>query len=99
MNNKPLKILSALAIVAPVVMTGLAANAETVGRVPLGHGYAPGDSHLPRLNSRRDRLNGKADIYEAEIYRVERDRARVNGEIRRHILHDLTPGPSDDPGY
>ena len=49
--------------------------------IPLGQNYAPGDSVLPALNSRKDQVNAQVDIFEADIY----TRARAAKEFRSHL--------------
>ena len=67
--------------------------------VPQGHTYSPQEDRLPLLNSNRDRVNSKADLYEAEIYRIERERAIIEGELTRHIQHDFSGGSEFQPRY
>ena len=76
------------------------AQAENTFRVPAGHSYSPAQQKLPRLNSRRDRINSRADIYEAEIYRANRDAAIAFTNMRifgRDRL--LRGGSSNRPRY
>ena len=49
--------------------------------IPLGHSYAPGDSVLPPLNSRQDRINAQVDIFESDVY----TRAREAKEFRSRL--------------
>ena len=67
--------------------------------VPKGHSYAPGYERLPALNSAQDRRNGQADIYEAEIYRVYRERAIHEAEMLRLEQHDMSGGTDFEPRY
>ena len=67
--------------------------------IPQGHTYSPTEDRLPLLNSHRDRVNSKADLYEAEIYRIERERAIIEGELTRHIQHDFGGGSEFEPRY
>jgi hypothetical protein len=67
--------------------------------VPQGHTYSPNEDRLPLLNSNRDRVNSQADIYESEIYRIERERSIQQGEWMRHIQHDLSGGANFRPYY
>lgn len=67
--------------------------------VPQGHTYSPDESRLPLLNSQRDRINSTADRYEAEMYRIERERAIIEGELTRHIQHDFGGGSEFQPRY
>ena len=80
-----------------------AASPETVAAekkfVPQGHTYSPDKDRLPLLNSYQDRINSQADIYESEIYRIQRERAIQDAEIQRHILHDMRGGNTFRPRY
>lgn len=67
--------------------------------VPQGHTYSPDKDRLPLLNSYQDRINSQADIYESEIYRVQRERAIQDAEIQRHILHEMDGGANFQPRY
>ncbi len=67
--------------------------------VPQGHTYSPDQNRLPLLNSRRDRVNSQADIYESEIYRIQRERAILEAEMTRHIQHDFSGGANFEPRY
>ena len=67
--------------------------------VPQGHTYSPDDNKLPLLNSQRDRVNSTTDRYEAEMYRIERERAIIEGELTRHIQHDIYGGSEFQPRY
>ncbi len=67
--------------------------------VPQGHTYSPDQDRLPLLNSYQDRINSQADIYESEIYRIQRERAIQDAEIQRHIQHDLSGGSTFQPRY
>lgn len=67
--------------------------------VPQGHTYSPDENRLPLLNSQRDRVNSTADRYEAEMYRIERERAIIEGELTRHIQHDFGGGAEFQPRY
>ncbi len=81
-------------------VTALATSAGAVEQfVPKGHTYAPGDEQLPALNSQQDRINGQADIFESEIYRVQRERAIHEAEIRRLELHEMQGGNAFEPRY
>jgi hypothetical protein len=51
--------------------------------IPLGQGYAPGDSVLPPLNSAQDKFNGQLDIYETEIYTRQRWQQQESSYFRR----------------
>jgi len=77
-----------------------AAFAEPGRRVPAGHSYSPAEQRLPPLNSRRDKVNSRADIYEAEIYRTNRETALTFSNMRifgRDRL--LRGGSSNRPRY
>lgn len=67
--------------------------------VPLGMGYSPERQMLPPLNSRQDRIIGQADVYESEIYRVQRERKLIESQLMRHIDHDLSAEPLLTPDY
>jgi len=87
-------------IVASFLAGTSVAFAENNVRVPSGHSYSPNQQRLPLLNSRRDRINSRADIYEAEIYRANRDAAITFGNMRifgRDRL--LRGGSSNRPRY
>ena len=56
--------------------------ADNTNRLPSGHSYSPSQQRLPALNSRRDRVNSRADIYESEINRANRDAAITFGNMR-----------------
>jgi hypothetical protein len=43
--------------------------------VPKGHSYDSSNRGLPTLNSYEDQTNNRADVYETEIYKKQRDRA------------------------
>jgi hypothetical protein len=67
--------------------------------VPLGLGYSPERQALPPLNSWQDRVVGQADLYESEIYRVQRERKLIESQMQRHIDHDLSAEPVLTPDY
>ena len=88
------------ALMVTVMAGASAAMAEPGRRVPAGHSYSPTEQRLPPLNSRRDRINSRADIYEAEIYRANRDAAITFSNMRifgRDRL--LRGGSSNRPRY
>ena len=91
------KVLTGLAVIL-VIAGSLPAYAGS-SRKPTGHAYSPDQQRLPRLNSRRDRINSRADIYEAEIYRSQRETAIAFGELRRMFDHDLRAGTNFRPRY
>ena len=72
--------------------------ADNANRLPAGHSYSPSEQRLPALNSRRDRINSRADIYESEIRRANRDAAVTFGDMRI-FGHDqfLSGGSSNRP--
>ena len=82
--------------VAEIVAPGAGAAEKFV---PQGHTYSPDKDRLPLLNSYQDRVNSQADIYEAEIYRIQRERAIQDAEMRRHIQHELGGGAEFQPRY
>ena len=86
-------------VVAMAMASGLPSANAAEKFVPQGHSYSPDENRLPLLNSSRDRVNSQADIYEAEIYRIERERAIIEGELQRHIQHDLSGGSEFQPRY
>jgi hypothetical protein len=67
--------------------------------IPQGQAYGPGDDTLPPLNSRKDYINGRTDIYQTEIYRSHENLKMFDTEINRFIQHDLNPGPAIGPQY
>lgn len=76
------------------------AFADNNFRIPGGHSYSPSQQRLPKLNSQQDKINSRADIYEAEIYRSKRDAAITFGNMRifgRDRL--LRGGSSNRPRY
>jgi hypothetical protein len=42
---------------------------------------------------------GQADLYESEIYRVQRERKLIESQLQRHIDHDLSAEPVLTPDY
>ncbi len=84
-------------VAATVISTGGALAVDQF--VPKGHSYAPGAERLPPLNSTADRINGQADIYEAEIYRIYRERAIHEAEMYRLENHDMRGGTDLEPRY
>lgn len=86
-----------LGIAAIAIAPTIASAADKF--VPQGHTYSPDESRLPLLNSQRDRVNSTADRYEAEMYRIERERAIIEGELTRHIQHDFSGGSEFQPRY
>ncbi len=76
------------------------AFADSANRIPSGHSYSPSQQRLPALNSRRDRINSRADIYESEIARTNRETAITFSNMRifgRDSL--LRGGSSNRPRY
>ncbi len=57
--------------------------------VPSGHAYGPNFERLPPLNSRQDKINAKADVYEAEIRRRKVERRIQQERLRLHYDLDL----------
>jgi len=57
--------------------------------LPSGHTYAPNDERLPYPNSRRDRLQADADIYETEIYRRQLEQSKTEERFKRFRDHDF----------
>ena len=82
-----------------ITLGAASASAGDKSFVPQGHTYSPDEDRLPLLNSQRDRINSQADIYEAEIYRAQRERAILEGELTRHIQHELFGGAEFQPRY
>ena len=76
----------------------LVAGATTVSQaeqnyVPSGHAYGPGFEKLPPLNSRRDKINAQADIYEAEIRRRNLElRIQMENQRFHQDLNLVRPG-------
>lgn len=91
-------LLSCLMGVAALALTP-ASSMAAEKFIPQGHTYSPDENRLPLLNSRRDRINSTADRYEAEMYRIERERAIIEGELTRHIQHDFGGGSEFQPRY
>jgi len=90
-------------ILGGVLVTALLAGssvvfADNTNRLPSGHSYSPNEPRLPALNSQRDRVNSRADIYESEIRRANRD-AAINFGDMRIFGHDrlLSGGSSNRP--
>ena len=88
--------LAAALLVASVGGSAMAGNGTFV---PKGHSYSPGNERLPRTNSQKARISNQADIYESEIYRINRERAILDAEMRRMIELDLTGGTDFEPRY
>jgi len=86
-----------LGIAALAITPTIASAADKF--VPQGHTYSPDEDRLPLLNSQRDRINSTADRYEAEMYQIERERAIIEGGLKRHIQHDLSGGSEFKPYY
>ncbi len=87
-------------LLASVFAGASIALADPVPRVPAGHAYSPNEPRLPPLNSRRDRINSRADVYESEIYRTNRETAITFSNMRifgRDRL--LRGGSSNRPRY
>ena len=87
-------------LVASFLAGSVVALAEPGKRIPGGHSYSPTQQRLPALNSRQDRINARADIYESEIYRTNRDAAITFSNMRifgRDSL--LRGGSSNRPRY
>ncbi len=93
------KILSGVLMVSFLAGSAVA-FAEPGRRVPAGHSYSPTSQRLPALNSPQDKINSRADIYETEIYRANRDAAITFSNMRifgRDRL--LRGGSSNRPRY
>lgn len=74
--------------------SGADARAEQ-NYVPSGHSYGPNFERLPPLNSRQDKINAQADIYEAEIRRHKVEQRIQQERLRQHYNLDLIrPGRS-----
>ena len=67
--------------------------------VPYGHSYAPGSGPIPSLNSPQDKINGRADVYQTEIWQKQREMKLFDSEMERFINHDLSPGAYSRPIY
>jgi hypothetical protein len=96
------RVLSGFVVVGMVGGFAGAAVAQSANnaRVPTGHLYTPGNSRLPALNSRRDKINSRADIYETEIYRSNRDAAITFGNMGVFGNGNfLSPGSRNRPRY
>ena len=94
MKSLSCALAGAALAVSLVVSTGSNVEAEQ-NYVPGGHAYGPNFERLPRLNSKRDKINAQADVYEAEIRR-KRLELRIQME-RMRLHHDLNlhrPGRS-----
>jgi len=93
------RILSAFVVGSLLAGTGVALAQSNV-RVPSGHSYSPKQQALPQLNSRQDRINSRADIYESEIYRSNRETAITFGNMRIFGRDNLLRGGSSNrPRY
>jgi hypothetical protein len=62
--------------------------------IPKGHVYSPDNEQLPPLNSREDQINKQTDIYETEIYTVQKQRKLFESEMNRFI-YSQEPGGAD----
>ena len=67
--------------------------------IPLGHNYAPGDSVLPQLNSRQDRINAQVDIFEADVYTRARAAKVFRSDLDQFSYNQELKGPSDFIDY
>lgn len=95
-----LSVLSAALLAASVMVATTGVSVAGTGKyIPKGHAYSPGNENLPTFNSQRGKISNQADIYESEIYRVQRERAIHDAEMRRLIEHDLTGGTDFEPRY
>lgn len=87
-------LVTAMLAGAAIIGTGAASQAEQ-NYVPSGHAYGPGFQKLPPLNSRRDKINAQADVYEAEIRRRNLELRIQMERLRQHYDLDLhRPGRS-----
>jgi len=89
----------AVGSIAAFLIVGVAAVAADERFVPQGHSYAPGHERLPPLNSPPDRLNARADEFQSEIDRRQREEMRQRAELRRFLDHDLHAPSSPLNGY
>jgi len=92
------RILSGVVVAAFLAGTS-GAFADNTNRLPSGHSYSPSQQRLPALNSRRDRVNSRADIYEAEINRANRDAAITFSNMRIFGRDRLLSGGSSNRPY
>lgn len=81
-------ILAAVAGIALGTPAGLAA--ETF--IPKGNSYSPDRGSLPELNSRQDRINLQADIFESEIYAVQHTQKIHDNEFSRFMYSQNLDG-------
>lgn len=90
--NQPKHRVLALALLGAfglIVANMPSALAQDKTFLPSGHTYAPNDERLPYPNSRRDRLQAEADVYETEIYRRQLEQSKTNERFRRFRDHDF----------
>lgn len=90
------------AVLAGGLVFGAAAGAfaQQVKRIPSGHAYSPTEKRLPRLNSRRDKINARADIRQTEIYRSQRDAAETFSQMGLYGGNRFAPaGAQRRPRY
>ncbi len=93
------KVLGGVVAVSFFAGTAIA-FADPTPRLPAGHSYSPSEPRLPPLNSQRDKINSRADVYESEIYRANRETAITFSNMRifgRDRL--LRGGSSNRPRY
>ena len=67
--------------------------------IPLGHSYAPGDSVLPPLNSRKDRVNAQVDIFESDVYTRARAAKEFRNQLDQFSNNQELKGPNDFIDY
>ncbi len=67
--------------------------------VPKGHSYDSSNRGLPTLNSYEDQTNNRADVFETEIYKKQRDRAFWDSWVNSTHGTYLGSEPSVTPNY
>ena len=81
--------ISLAGVILAAVFAGVSGTASLAEQnfIPSGHAWGPGFEQLPPLNSRQDRIDAQADVYETEIRRSQLE-LRIQME-RLRLHHDL----------
>jgi hypothetical protein len=87
------------------VLTVVALLAAPVGAlayenyIPLGTGYAPNVDTLPELGTDLSNAIGQADIYETELYRVQRRQIEEESRLKSFFSDSGSTGSGDQIDY
>lgn len=81
-----------ISIVCGLLVVGSVPALAFENFIPAGTGYSTEVSALPEINSTRSQVNAKADVYETEIYKHQRDNAEFDSRMRQFFSDGESTG-------